>query len=88
MVVYVALRGLTLAALAVADLFTHDSFVSQVYRWDGIWFVHAAENGYPRHLPMTHGHVAGNTIAFFPLYPGLIRWISHLPPSRPWWWRR
>ncbi len=82
-VVYVALRGLTLAALAVADLFTHDSFVSQVYRWDGIWFVHAAENGYPRHLPMTHGHVAGNTIAFFPLYPGLIRWISHLTTVSP-----
>ena len=28
-VVYVALRGLTLAALAVADLFTHDSFAAR-----------------------------------------------------------
>jgi hypothetical protein len=82
-VVYVAVRGLTLAALGLADLVTHDSFVGQVYRWDGIWFVHAAQSGYPRHLPMTDGHVAGNTIAFFPLYPGLIRWISHLTTVSP-----
>ncbi len=82
-VVYVAARGLTFAALGITDLVTHDSFVSQVYRWDGIWFVHAAQNGYPRHLPMVHGHVAGNTIAFFPLYPGLIRWISHLTSVSP-----
>ena len=82
-VVYVAVRGLTLAALGIADLVTHDSFVGQVYRWDGIWFVHAAQTGYPRHLPMADGHVAGNTIAFFPLYPGLIRWISHLTTVSP-----
>ncbi len=34
--------------------------------------------GWPRHLPYDHGHVAGSTIAFFPLFPLSIRWLSHL----------
>ena len=32
---------------------------------------------------MHHGHVAGNTMAFFPLFPLTIRWMSHLTGLSP-----
>jgi hypothetical protein len=81
--VYLALRGLTLAALAVTDRFTHDSFGDQVYRWDGVWFVRAAVHGYPRHLPMAGAHVARSTIAFLPVFPGVVRWLSYATTVSP-----
>ena len=33
-------------------------------------------HGYPAHLPMAGGHVAANPIAFFPLFPLLVRAID------------
>ena len=39
--------------------------------------------GWPRHLPYHHGHVAGSTIAFFPLFPLSIRWLSDLTGLTP-----
>jgi hypothetical protein len=82
-VAYLACRALTLAGAAVVDLFTHRSLAHDLGIWDGRWFVWAAELGWPRHLPMVHGHVAGNTIAFFPVFPLAIRWVvdlTHLSP--------
>lgn len=76
--IYLASRVVTLAALAIATAFSHDSILGEINLWDSRWFIRAAEFGWPSHLPHVDGHVAGNTIAFFPLFPLTIRWLSSL----------
>lgn len=83
LVVYLAIRAATLAALGIVNLFIHNGIWGEIYRWDGVWFIHAVIRGYPSPLPMIHGHVNGNTIAFFPAFPLLIRWFSHLTTVSP-----
>ncbi|MEU5113047.1 glycosyltransferase family 39 protein [Streptomyces longwoodensis] len=51
--------------------------------WDGWWYLQVAEKGYdPRPLqPLAPGGlftVQQNSVAFFPLYPGLIRGVSEV----------
>jgi hypothetical protein len=48
--------------------------------WDGSWYRHIAENGYPQQLPIdpTSGHVAQNAWAFYPLFPLLARLLMSL----------
>ena len=82
-VAYLAARVVTMAALLVADLADHRSLAGQLARWDGTWFLRAAEQGWPRHLPMAHGHVAANTTAFFPVFPIAIRWLSSATTLSP-----
>ncbi len=77
-VIYVASRAVTFATLAVCGFVTHRSIPREVSRWDGLWFLKAAAHGWPSQLPHHHGHVAGNTVAFFPLFPLTIRWMSQL----------
>jgi hypothetical protein len=77
-VIYLVSRTITWATLAITTLFTHLSILQEVDRWDSRWFLRAAALGWPRHLPFAHGHVAGSTIAFFPLFPLSIRWLSQL----------
>jgi hypothetical protein len=75
-VVYLLARMLTLVALVTANRFTHKGLAGELDIWDGTWFIRAGEHGWPSHLPMVHGHVAGSTIAFFPMFPLTIRWLS------------
>ncbi len=75
-VIYLVSRAVTWTTLAVTTLFTHQSILQEVDRWDSRWFLRAAALGWPRHLPFDQGHVAGSTIAFFPLFPLSIRWLS------------
>jgi len=82
-VAYLAARALTLAALLVADLIDHRTLAAQLARWDGTWFLRAAEQGWPRHLPVAHGHVTATTVAFFPLFPITIRWLSSATTLSP-----
>src|SRR5271156_1941375 len=67
-----------MSALLVTWAVSHHSLGYLIDRWDTKWFLRAAANGYPSKLPMIHGHVAGNTIAFFPALPFAIRGLSHL----------
>ena len=76
--IYLASRALAWATLAVTTLFTHVSVAGEINRWDSRWFIRAAQFGWPTQLPHRHGHVAANTIAFLPLFPLSIRWLSHL----------
>jgi hypothetical protein len=76
--IYLASRVVTLSALAIATAISHDSILGEINLWDSRWFIRAAQFGWPSHLPYTDGHVAGNTIAFFPLFPLTIRWLSAL----------
>jgi hypothetical protein len=75
-VIYLLARTATLVALVVANVFTHKGLADELDTWDGKWFIRAAEHGWPSHLPTVHGHVAGSTTAFFPLFPLTIRWLS------------
>ena len=45
-------------------------------KWDSVHWVAAATSGYPHHLPLADGHLAGSTAAFFPAYPLLVRVVS------------
>jgi hypothetical protein len=76
--IYLASRVVTLSALAIATAISHDSISGEINLWDSRWFIRAAQFGWPSHLPHVGGHVAGNTIAFFPLFPLTIRWLSFL----------
>jgi hypothetical protein len=73
LLVYAAIRVATVAVVAVSTLFSHRSMLHDLEVWDGKWFLRAVEHGYPAHLPMVDGHVAANPIAFFPLFPLLVR---------------
>ena len=70
---YVACRIATLGAVAIADVSTHNSVIFDLTRWDGVWFLRAVHSGYPSHLPMANGHVLANPVAFFPMFPLLVR---------------
>jgi len=70
-------RGLSLAALAVAALVTGRSARAGLAGWDGGWYVGIARHGYG----LTHVHPDGRHLsdyAFFPLYP---RWSGSSPRS-------
>lgn len=76
--VFVAARLVTLVAVALADLHTHHGLVHELSRWDGEWFLRAAGHGWPSAITYVDGHVAGSTIAFFPLFPLLLRGLHDL----------
>lgn len=75
-VLYLASRALTSVIMVMVALADHQTFLDVVDRWDSRWFVRAAAHGWPSRLPMVHGHIAGNTTAFFPLLPLLFRYLS------------
>ncbi len=82
-VIYLISRAVTWATLAASQVITHKSILGEVDRWDSRWFLRAAVEGWPRHLAYESGHVAGSTIAFFPLFPLAIRWLADLPLVTP-----
>jgi 4-amino-4-deoxy-L-arabinose transferase-like glycosyltransferase len=48
--------------------------------WDATWFVRIAQDGYePGYSYDASGELTGNGLAFFPLYPILIRCLAWLP---------
>jgi len=70
---YFACRIVTVVAVALVNLSTHNSVLYDLTIWDGTWFLRAVRHGYPVHLPMAHGHVIQNPIAFFPMFPLVVR---------------
>jgi hypothetical protein len=51
--------------------------------WDANWYANVATRGYDRSLPVVgsvHGHTMYSNLAFFPLYPGLIRVARAVTP--------
>ncbi len=75
---YVAVRLLTVLVVALANLSTHHSWVSDLSTWDGAWYLRAVYHGWPSHLTYVNGRVAGSPIAFFPLFPLAIRTLAHV----------
>ena len=78
LVIYLASRVVTWTTLAMVSVITHQGLLDEVDRWDSQWFIRAAAEGWPRHLPLHQGHVARSTIAFFPLFPLSVRWLADL----------
>jgi len=66
-----------LVALLVLDLTTRIkpglSVRSMIQTWDSVWYLQAAQHGWPEKVPFAGGHVAQSTIAFFPAFPLAIR---------------
>lgn len=54
------------------------SLRSRLLVWDAGWFLRVAVGGYPDDYTYEDGRLAGNELAFFPLYPMLIRLVAAL----------
>ena len=55
------------------------SYLTFTAQWDGQWYQHIAEQGYPRRLPTdANGLVQQNAWAFYPLFPFLSRVLMDL----------
>ncbi|WP_375155326.1 glycosyltransferase family 39 protein [Streptomyces aureoverticillatus] len=72
------LTGL-LAVTAVAHATGQDTFRLLGRSWDSRWYTGIAAHGYGRTLHFEPG-VVQSDLAFFPLYPGLIRAVTTLTP--------
>ena len=76
--IYLASRALVLLTIGIVAAVGGGSLGDRIYRWDSVWYLRVSGLGYPSHLPMIHGHVAGNTLAFFPALPLAIRGLAGL----------
>ena len=55
------------------------SYLTFTAQWDGQWYLHIAEQGYPKRLPTdANGLVQQNAWAFYPLFPFLSRILMDL----------
>ncbi|MEU8887049.1 hypothetical protein [Streptomyces sp. NPDC048442] len=51
--------------------------------WDSLWYTRIAAHGYGHTVTFAGGAVVQSDLAFFPLYPGLIRAVSAALPLTP-----
>ncbi|HWB71032.1 MAG TPA: glycosyltransferase family 39 protein [Egibacteraceae bacterium] len=78
LVLYAASRVLVLGSVALGALLHGDlGILDALGVWDGRWYTDVAAHGYPTVVPQGESDVA-DAIAFFPLYPLLIRGLSTL----------
>jgi hypothetical protein len=79
-VTYLLSRLCVLAGFAVASAFQSGMSFSRIpVLWDGRWYLRLASEGYPGVVPETAGKATESTLAFFPLFPLLIRILSAVP---------
>ncbi|MEU3795741.1 hypothetical protein AB0F07_39145 [Streptomyces fructofermentans] len=77
---FAAARLLGIGAVAVAAWSTGGHPVALLGRsWDSVWYLRIAFDGYGRSFHF-HPTVVHSDLAFFPLYPGLIRAVTGLTP--------
>ncbi|WP_225448496.1 mannosyltransferase family protein [Streptacidiphilus sp. P02-A3a] len=60
-----------------------ESFAGRFHVWDAQFYVQIAQSGYPHGYAYANGQLTGNNLAFFPLYPLLIR-IVHTVSGLAW----
>ncbi|MEU0222982.1 hypothetical protein ABZ177_01275 [Streptomyces sp. NPDC006284] len=76
---YLAVRLTGLLVLAVWAPRRHqDLWVNLAAQWDSDWYLGIAEHGYARELGTTPN---ANNLAFFPLYPVLVKAVAVLTPG-------
>ncbi|WP_256727150.1 mannosyltransferase family protein, partial [Streptomyces acidiscabies] len=77
---YAAVRALGLVALAIWSAARDKSaYTLLTARWDSLWYVRVAEQGYGYEVRLPNGDVHSN-LAFFPLLPWLERLLHSLTP--------
>lgn len=77
---YAATRVIGLAILALAAVATGKDGLHRLSgRWDSVWYVRIAENGYGYQITLPNGSVHSD-LAFFPLFPALERALSTVLP--------
>jgi hypothetical protein len=77
--IYLATRLGQLAFIAWLAPAGGPSIRNRLLAWDGDWFVRVAVEGYPHTYSYdSSGQMVGNGLAFFPLYPLLIRGLHAL----------
>jgi hypothetical protein len=86
LVAYAASRLITTLAVALAAMASHHSLHYTFTVWDGRWYERIAVSGYPTSVP--HGDFYAGTgrqvqssVAFFPLYPVLVRGLDYVLPG-------
>ncbi|WP_435860669.1 hypothetical protein [Streptomyces spiralis] len=79
---FLAARLIGVAAVTVAAVAAHKRPLGLLSRsWDSVWYLGLAHHGYG-HTYYRFGHVLSD-LAFFPLYPGLIRATTAVSPLEP-----
>ncbi|WP_329621410.1 mannosyltransferase family protein [Streptomyces sp. NBC_01255] len=77
---YAATRLIGLAVLAIAAAATGKDGLHRLKgRWDSVWYVRVAENGYGYEVTLPNGDVHSD-LAFFPLLPALERGLAAVLP--------
>lgn len=80
--VSVRLTGVIMAILWSMHLGRHPRTVGGL-AWDGRWYWHISQYGYGLIVHSKGGHAVWNDLAFFPLFPGLIRAVDTVLPIGP-----
>ena len=83
---YAASRLITTIAVGLAAMASHQAFHRVLTVWDGRWYVRIALHGYPTSVPQGDfytgtGRQVQSSIAFFPLYPLLVRGLDRVLPG-------
>ncbi|MFF4021170.1 hypothetical protein, partial [Streptomyces sp. NPDC001843] len=78
----VRLTGVIMAALWALHLGRHPRTVVGL-EWDGRWYRHISQYGYGLVIHPKGSHSVYNDLAFFPLFPGLIRAVNTVLPIGP-----
>lgn len=79
-VTYVLSRLCVFAGFVVASAFQSGMSLSRVPTlWDGRWYLRVVSDGYPHVVPEVAGKATESTLAFFPLFPTVVRIVSGLP---------
>ncbi len=73
---FVLSRVVVAITMAVAAVTQGVSFAATIDTWDSVWYLRAARHGWPSTLPLHHGYPTASTVAFFPVFPLLVRWLS------------
>lgn len=84
---FLLIRTIGLLALALSPERASRPLIEVLGIWDGGWYVRIAEDGYADHLDLSEPATDQSTgsLAFFPVYPMLIRVISGLTGLDPRW---
>jgi len=81
---YLASRLVTFTAMAIAAVVSEEyTFRDTLSRWDSPFYLQAATTGYPSSVPEVGGRATLSNIAFFPLFPALIRGVSRTTGLSP-----
>jgi hypothetical protein len=85
LVLYLATRVVQLLLIGLLAPAGGRSIKDRLLIWDGGWFIRVATEGYPHTYSYDRsGAMVGNGLAFFPLYPWLIRAVHWLGVDVGW----